>query len=609
MDRDKSRRRDRFVRWTWAFFDSLIWGGAVLLACWLRFDFDLAQVLVRGTASFALAAMGGQIILGGLVGPYVVGHQRGSFEEIADVAKTVFLVGTGLLVWALLADPVLVPRSVPIVSCALALIAMFALRFAVRATNNHRAAARQSEHRVVVFGAGDAGRQLTRSMLRESESAFRPVAVLDDDTAKSRLRIDGIRVRGTRADLAAVARRSNATDLAIALPNANAALIRDIVDRADKLGLRTWVLPRLGDLMNGQPTPRDLRNIHLEDLLGRRAVHLDQDAIADQVEGRRVLVTGAGGSIGSELCRQIAAFGPDKLLLLDRDESALHATQLTLAGHGLLDGDDTLLVDIRDVEALREVFDHHRPQVVFHAAALKHLPLLERYPLEAWKTNVLGTLNVAEAALAAGVETFVNVSTAKAATPTCVLGYRKRVAERIIADFARHRSGRFVSVRFGNVLGSRGSVVPAFASQIRDGGPVTVTHPDVKRYFMLIPEACQLVLQAGVIGGDGKVMVLEMGEQVKIIDVARTLIRLSGRSDIEITFTGLRPGEKLAEELVHPGATRQSTAHPLVFSVAVPPLDPERVRRACPIGHLAAAEWMRTSTVGWTGATPLRVIG
>src|SRR6478735_8654016 len=246
-----------------------------------------------------------------------------------------------------------------------------------------------------------------------------------------------------------------------------------------------------------------------------RPVQLDTTAIADQISGRRVLVTGAGGSIGSELCRQIARFGPSRLFMLDRDESGLQATEMTLSGHGLLDSDDLILADIRDPKALADAFERARPEVVFHAAALKHLPLLEAHPLEAWKSNVIGTLNVLTAAEAAGVSTFVNISTDKAANPTCVLGYSKRLAERLTADFARRAQCRYVSVRFGNVLGSRGSVVHAFTAQIEMGGPITVTHPDVHRYFMLIPEACQLVLEAASIGVDGEVMVLEMGEQVK----------------------------------------------------------------------------------------------
>ena len=266
-----------------------------------------------------------------------------------------------------------------------------------------------------------------------------------------------------------------------------------------------------------------------------------------------MLVTGAGGSIGSELCRQIARFNPARLVLLDRDESALHGIQLDLDGEGLLQNDNIVLADIRDLDTLRARFAEHQPDVVFHAAALKHLPLLERYPLEAWQSNVLGTLNVLTAAEEVGVETFVNISTDKAADPTSVLGYSKRVAERLTAGFAARGTGRYISVRFGNVLGSRGSVVPAFTAQIRRGGPVTITHPEVERYFMLIPEACQLVMQAAAMGSSGEVLVLDMGEQVKIVELARTLIAMAERPDVDITFTGLRPGEKLSEDLFSRG--------------------------------------------------------
>lgn len=592
----RGRRHDRLVRWTWAALDASVWAIALLLACWLRFDFEVTPVLVRGTGWFVLAAMAGQVVLGGFFGPYAVGHVRGSFEEITDVAKTVVIVAAGLFTWALLVDPVLVPRSVPISAAALALLAMFALRFAVRASRTRRYAARASERRVLIFGAGHAGLRLTRSMLRDDDGVFRPVAMLDDDRSKGRLRVDGVRVRGTRADLAVVADRYDATDLAIALPNADAALIRDITEQAEAVGLHVMVLPPLRSIMAGRPTAKDLRDVDLGDLLGRRPIQLDQEAIASQITGRRVLVTGAGGSIGSELARQIAAFGPAKLLLLDRDESALHATQLTLTGQGLLNDDSVLLVDIRDAQALRQVFREHRPEVVFHAAALKHLPLLERYPLEAWKTNVLGTLNVLQASTEAGVATFVNVSTDKAARPTCVLGYSKRLAERLTADYAARCSGRYVSVRFGNVLGSRGSVVPAFTAQIRRGGPVTVTHPEVRRFFMLIPEACQLVLQAGAIGSDGDVMVLDMGEQVKIVDVADTLIRLSGRDDVEIVYTGLREGEKLTEDLFSPWERREETDHPLVLRVGVPAIRADAVGQTSHSSHEAAAQWMASRT-------------
>src|SRR6476469_1040698 len=277
------------------------------------------------------------------------------------------------------------------------------------------------------------------------------------------------------------------------------------------------------------------------------------------------------------MCCQIARFGPSRLYMLDRDESGLQATEMSMSGHGLLDSDDLILADIRDPKALEEAFDRARPEVVFHAAALKHLPLLEAHPLEAWKSNVIGTLNVLTAAEAVGVSTFVNISTDKAANPTCVLGYSKRLAERLTADFARRADGRYVSVRFGNVLGSRGSVVHAFTAQIEMGGPITVTHPDVRRYFMLIPAACQLVLEAASIGVDGEVMVLDMGEQVKIVDVAKTRLRMSGRRDIDIVYTGLRPGEKLGEELFSPEESHRSTSHPLVDSVDVPSITVEYV--------------------------------
>ena len=263
--------------------------------------------------------------------------------------------------------------------------------------------------------------------------------------------------------------------------------------------------------------------------------------------------------------------------MLDRDESGLHATQLSIDGRALLDSDDLLLCDIRDIDALSAAFERSRPEIVFHAAALKHLTMLERNPSEAFKTNVLGTRNVLEAASAVGVETFVNISTDKAARPTCVLGWSKRVAERLTASFDGHGAGRYISVRFGNVLGSRGSVVPAFMEQISRGGPVTVTHPDVERFFMLIPEACQLVLQAGAIGRGGEVMVLDMGSPVKIVEVARTLIDLSGRTDVEIVYTGLRPGEKVTEELFTPGEEVRASSHPLITHVSVPPLNGERL--------------------------------
>ncbi len=587
------QRRERMYRWAWVLVDAAIWFVAIYGATWLRFDFKKAPVLVATTLTVAGAAAIGHFLVGVLIGPYAVGHQRGSFEEATDIGRTVLVTTAGLMTWALLANVRVTPRSVPMVAGALALVGMFSVRFVIRSWRNRHSTHRKHERRVIVFGAGDAGRGLLRSMLSDEQGGFFPVALLDDDRAKERLSVDGVRVRGTREDIDEVARRFDATALVVAMPLAGAELIRDLTDRAVAAGLEVLVLPPLGDIIGDQPTPCDLRDVNLEDLLGRRAISLDTTLIAEQLAGQSVLVTGAGGSIGSELCRQIARFGPAKLYLLDRDESGLQATQMSLTGEGLLQGDEVILTDIRDVSTLRAVFGLARPDIVFHAAALKHLPLLESYPLEAWKTNVLGTLNVLTAAAEVGVGTFVNISTDKAADPTCVLGYSKRVAERLTADFARTQPGRYVSVRFGNVLGSRGSVVHAFTAQIDRGGPITVTHPDVERFFMLIPEACQLVLEAASIGPDGEVMVLEMGEQVKIVDVANTLICMSGRKDIDIIYTGLRPGEKISENLFSMGEDRRPTTNPLVSSVDVPMLGVDDTKSIDIGNHKAAVDWMR----------------
>jgi len=587
------RRRNWLLRWVWAAFDAAIWFLAIYVATWLRYDFKLATVFATGTLVFALVAVALHFVVGALIGPYAVNHQRGSFEESSDISRTVAVTTAVLSVWALAAHPIVVPRSVPLVAGALALVGMFAVRFLIRSWRSRHAAFEENQRRVVVFGAGDAGRRLLRSMVRDEGSGFFPVAILDDDVAKGRLRIDGVRVRGTRHDIDAVARKYDATALVVALPEADTKLIRELSDLGAAAGLDVLILPPLRDIIDAAPTPYDLRDVNLEDLLGRRPISLDTTVIAEQLAGRSVLVTGAGGSIGSELCRQIARFDPAKLYLLDRDESGLQATQLSLTGQGLLEGDEVILADIRDLETLRTVFAATKPDLVFHAAALKHLPLLESYPLEAYKSNVLGTLNVLTAAAEVGVGTFVNISTDKAAEPTCVLGYSKRLAERLTADFARTQQGCYVSVRFGNVLGSRGSVVHAFTAQIERGGPVTVTDPDVQRFFMLIPEACQLVLEAGSIGANGAVMVLDMGEQVKIIDVANTLIRMSGRKDIDIVYTGLRPGEKMGEDLFSHSEDHRATTNRLVTSVDVPALGVGEIAPLSISTHQQAVDWMR----------------
>lgn len=584
-------RRHRRNRWVWAGVDVLVIIAAVCFAAWLRYDFDLESALTRPVFTVAALAAAGHLIVGSVFGPYAVGHLRGSYEEIVDITRAAVLWAIPLQVATLLGPWNLGPRSLPFTAGAIALLGMFGARFVLRALRGRVDPQGVAETRVIVFGAGEGGRLLVRALTRDPGTKMTPVGLLDDDRSKRRMRIDGVRVLGTSDDLVRVAAHHEATTLAIAVPSASPALVKKLRASAHEAGLETKILPRTTDLLGG-PGVGDLRNLDLADFLGRGTIQLDASAITDSISGRVVLVTGAGGSIGSELCRQISRFGPRKLVMLDRDESALHGTQLSVTGQGLLESDDVVLADIRDADRMVEVFEQHHPEVVFHAAALKHLPLLEMYPEEAWKTNVLGTLNVLRAAHRTGVSTFVNVSTDKAANPSCVLGYSKRVTERLTADFADKDEHTYVSVRFGNVLGSRGSVITAFTAQIEQGGPITVTHPDVERYFMLIPEACQLVLQAAAIGRDGEVMVLDMGEPMKIVEVAQTLVDLSGRRDIEIIYTGLRPGEKMSEELFTPGESIQTTAHHLVTSVHAPRLDSDAVGDLEHGSPRASAEWM-----------------
>ena len=554
-------------------FDAVVLALAYVLFGWLRYHGPVTADLPWGS----LALVAGIAIVVQLIGGWASMVYRGR-DAVGSTDETVNLAGIGLIaaIAAHLANvfgPMdLVGRTVPwgagLTAVAVSVSARALWRRYVEASTYVDS---DRGRRTVVVGAGEGGQQIVRSMRSTPDSPFIPVALVDDDPWRRRFRICGVEVRGTIADLERVVREYAAQVVLVAIPSADKELIQDISDRAKALAVDVKVLPSVPELFGQQVTIRDVRDINLADLLGRKTVDTDLDSIADFIRGKRVLVTGAGGSIGSELSRQISKWDPAELMMLDRDESALHGVQLSIHGHGLLDSPDVILADIRDPRALERIFDERRPQVVFHAAALKHLPMLEQYPLEALQTNVLGTLNVLEAAHRAGVERFVNISTDKAADPTSVLGLSKRVAERITADFAQNAEGSYMSVRFGNVLGSRGSVLTAWTAQIAQGGPVTVTHPDVTRYFMTVHEACQLVLQAGAIGRDGEVMILDMGEPVRLDDVARKLIEQSGK-DIEIVYTGLREGEKLDEILIAGDEADRRPVHDLITHVDVPPL-------------------------------------
>jgi dTDP-glucose 4,6-dehydratase len=418
-------------------------------------------------------------------------------------------------------------------------------------------------------------------MSSDDKHVFHPVGFLDDDANKKQLRSMGIRVLGAGADLERIVIDRRIEAVVVAFLGVSADELRTLSERCSRLRVDLRVVPTASALMAGSVRLQDLSAVTLEDLLGRQPIRTDESVIAEFLTGRRVLITGAGGSIGSELARQVSRYQPSHLVLLDRDESALQAVELTLDGRGLLDPDLLVLADIRDVDSLYEIFKIKQPEIVFHAAALKHLSLLEAYPQEAYKTNVLGTMNVLEAALAATVETFVNISTDKAANPSCVLGTSKLVTERLAAGASSLSAGRYLSVRFGNVLGSRGSVINTFRSQIDSGGPVTLTDPEVTRFFMTVQEAVHLVLQAAAQGAGGKTLILDMGEPVKISSVAQQLVEASGK-DIEIRLVGLRPGEKLHEELVGDNETLMPTQHPRISMVEIDPLPFAAIREQSP---------------------------
>ena len=431
----------------------------------------------------------------------------------------------------------------------------------------------QTAAKILVYGAGEGGIQMVNTLLRNPQSPYLPVGFLDDNPDTHRLSISGVPVLGGRDQLSQARTRTGATTLLIAIPSADSALIGDISARARKLSMDVKVLPAVQNLNERPLDTSDIRDLTDEDLLGRRKVVIDLQQISDYLVNRRVLVTGAGGSIGSELCRQLARFNPAELIMLDRDESALHEVQLSIHGRALLDTPQTVLADLRDEATINHIFETRKPEVVFHAAALKHLPLLERYPLEAYQTNVLGTLTLLNAAQRTGVGVFVNISTDKAANPISVLGYSKRIAERVTAAVGQSaKSGKYMSVRFGNVLGSRGSVLMSFRDQIAKGGPLTVTHRGVTRYFMTISEAVQLVIQAGAIGSSGEALVLDMGTPVSIYDVAKQLVTNSGKP-VEIEIVGLRAGEKVHEELFGDGEVDTRPRHPLISHVPVLPVD------------------------------------
>ncbi|MDR3539684.1 MAG: nucleoside-diphosphate sugar epimerase/dehydratase [Desulfosporosinus sp.] len=425
-----------------------------------------------------------------------------------------------------------------------------------------------SQKQVLIVGAGDAGVLAARELKNRNYRDGRPIGFIDDNRAKQKLKLFGIPVLGTRKDIARVVKGHNIDEVIIAMPSASGEAVREIVQICEKSGVDLKIMPGVYDIISGDINVNPIRQVQVEDLLGREPVSVDLEEVAGYVTGETVFITGAGGSIGSEICRQIAKFNPMRLVLIGHGENSIFDIEQEL--RGTYPGIDyiTEILDIKDRTKVFLVFERYRPGVVFHAAAHKHVPLMERNPEEALKNNVLGTQNLAEAADQVRVKTFVSISTDKAVNPTSVMGATKRTVEMLIQGLDLRSQTKFVAVRFGNVLGSRGSVIPTFKRQIASGGPVTVTHPEMVRFFMTIPEATQLVIQAGAMAQGGEIFILDMGKPVKIVDLAKDLIRLSGfepEVDIKIQFTGIRPGEKLYEELLTTEEGTTSTRHSRIF--------------------------------------------
>ena len=569
--------------------DILVMGGVFVLAYLLRFEFAIP----RSTASFMLRQLPFVVVLqwGILV---LLGAYRRIWRFISIVDIPPFLAACLLTMIPFLMiragmrpehEAFLIPYSVLLLNATFSFLGLMGIRVLRRISIEHGQrqmtdlseggnSHRDHPNRVVLMGAGRAGVMAARELLGRSHASMQVMGFLDDDPSKHGAVISGIPVLGGMEDIQRLAETKQVDEAIITIANAPREQIYRIVHLCEGVHVPTRIIPALHEILSGAVSVATLRPVQIEDLLGREVVHLDVRSINQFVAGKRILVTGAGGSIGSEMVRQLSGFGPSEILLVEQCEFALYEINREMSAKNKLARFIPVVADITDMTRMGEVFSLYHPHVVVHAAAYKHVPLMELNEVEAIRNNTIGTRSLANLAGQHGVEVFVLISTDKAVNPTSVMGASKRLAEIAMQDLcSRYVGTRFVAVRFGNVLGSTGSVIPLFREQIRKGGPVTVTHPDMQRYFMTIPEASQLVLQAASMGQGGEIFVLDMGQPVKIVDLARDMIRLSGLEpdvDIRIDFTGLRPGEKMFEELHNDSENVERTRHPMIFIGKMP---------------------------------------
>ena len=553
------------------FFDSLIWFVSILLSTIIRYDGYLPLISLPEIFKLSVIVLCLSIFFGNVLSLYSNRYEKGSIEEFVVISLSISLITTIIFCMRIVFSFPSLPRSISLVSGFIAIILTLALRVASRPELFKIYSKQVGGQKTLIYGAGITGRHIAEQMLRQGDT-YNPIGFIDDDVSKSNLRILGRPVVGTIEDFQKIYRSYKPEMLVISISNINSITILKIEELCKEFGLSLRIIPNVFKIFSGTINLTDIHDVSEEDLLGRVALKTNENDIDEFFKGKSVLVTGAGGSIGSEISRQLNRYALRGLYMLDRDETALLTLELSLKNNPQINEFDLILADIRDVDRVNEIFSSIKPDIVFHAAALKHLNFLEKFPEEAHKTNVVGTQNILRAANVNNVSTFVNISTDKAAQPSSVLGRSKLLTEQLTAGVkAENNKYKYLSVRFGNVIGSNGSFITTFRNQIKHGGPVTVTHPDVTRFFMTISEAVHLVLKSAVIGKNGETLILDMGEPMKIDLIARRMISASGQ-DIKIIYTGLNPGEKLNEVLFNSDENVEKSENNYIMRTKVKPI-------------------------------------
>lgn len=541
---------------------------SIFLAFAIRFDWRFTSLIASPCLYFMIWAAIIRIILFYILGMYQWSFRYASISEAINVFKSVTIGSLLLVAIAFFTQRTEIGRSVLLIDYLACLFFTGTSRFLPRVLIKFKQLQSSNLKRALIVGAGAAGEMVAREMISARKRLYQPVGFIDDNPNKLNSRIHGVKVLGSIEDIDRVINYHNIEEIVIAVPSATGKTIRDIVSKCEKAEVKIKTVPELHKILTGEVTIKHIRDVKPEDLLGRETVNINTRDVSLFLKGKVVLITGAAGTIGSELSRQIAKFNPGQMVLYDLNENNLYFLEMELKANYPHLEHRTIVGDIKDIGLLKNTFSKYRPNVVFHSAAHKHVPLMEENPIAAVKNNIIGTRNLVYASEHYGVERFVMISTDKAVNPTSAMGASKRIAEMMIQSKAKTARTKFMAVRFGNVIGSSGSVVPIFKQQIENGKPLTVTHPEVKRFFMTASEAAQLVMQAGAIGKGAEIFILDMGEQIKIVDLAKNLITLSGLEpgrDIEIKFVGLRPGEKMMEEMLLDVEHDKATKHDKIY--------------------------------------------